>query len=281
MSSSHVFTHELENGKVLHGIADLPELPGLRPTVVICHGFKGFMEWGFFPYLAQLLAERGLVAIRFNFTGSGMEPGDELVTNPLAFRNATFSQDLAELQSMLEAVSDYLLPDEVDPKRMGLFGHSRGAGTALLAAASEPWRSRLRALVTWAGVSTFDRLNEAEKQYWRERGEVPLVNARTGQELTIDVNVLRDLETHGPQLDPVSAAGTREAPWLLVHGDNDETVPVDEARLLAETAAPPSDLLVIEDASHTFGAQQPFAGPTPQLVRALNATQHWFRRYLA
>jgi pimeloyl-ACP methyl ester carboxylesterase len=141
-------------------------------------------------------------------------------------------------------------------------------------------RTRLRALVTWAGVSTFDRLNESEKEYWREKGEIPLVNARTGQELTIDVNVLRDLETHGSELDLVSAAGAREAPWLIVHGDQDETVPVAEARLLAEEAAAPSELLVIEGANHTFGAQHPFAGPTPQLVQALNATQRWFRRYL-
>jgi dienelactone hydrolase len=281
MSPTQSFTHELENGKSLHGIADLPEQSGPRPTVVICHGFKGFMEWGFFPCLAQLLAERGMVAIRFNFTGSGMEPGDELVTKPLAFRNATFSQDLAELQSLLEAVSDHLLPEQIDPARLGLFGHSRGGGTALLAAAREPWRSRLRALVTWAGVSTFDRLDEAEKEYWREKGEVPVVNARTGQELTIDVNVLRDLETHGPELNLVSAAGAREAPWLMVHGDKDETVPVDEARLLAKEAVSPSELQIIEGGSHTFGAQHPFAGPTPQLVQALNATQRWFREHLA
>ncbi|MGB5880008.1 MAG: alpha/beta fold hydrolase [Thermoanaerobaculia bacterium] len=281
MSPSQSFTHELDNGKSLHGIVDLPEQSGPRPTVVICHGFKGFLEWGFFPYLAQLLAERGLVAIRFNLTGSGMEPGEELVTRPLDFRNATFSQDLAELQSLLEAVSDHLLPDRIDPDRLGLFGHSRGGGTALLAASRDPWKSRLRALVTWAGVSTFDRLNEAEKQYWRERGEVPVVNARTGQELMIDVNVLRDLETHGPELDLVSAGGAREAPWLTVHGDEDETVPVDEARLLATEAAPPSELVVIEGGNHTFGAQHPFAGPTPDLVQALNATQRWFRKHLA
>jgi dienelactone hydrolase len=280
MSPSQSFTHELDNGKSLHGIVDLPEQSGPRPTVVICHGFKGFMEWGFFPYLAQLLAERGLVAIRFNLTGSGMEPGEELVTRPLDFRNATFSQDLAELQSLLEAVSDHLLPDRIEPDRLGLFGHSRGGGTALLAASRDPWKSRLRALVTWAGVSTFDRLNEAEKQYWRERGEVPVVNARTGQELMIDVNVLRDLEAHPDELDLVRAGEAREAPWLIVHGDDDETVPVDEARLLAKEAGSPCELVVVDGGSHTFGAQHPFAGPTPQLIEALNATQRWFRRHL-
>lgn len=280
MSSTRSFEHALANGKIIHGIIDLPEKPGPRPTVVICHGFKGFMEWGFFPYLAHLLAERGFVAVRFNLTGSGMEPGEELVTKPLDFRNATFSQDIAELQSLLEAVSTNLEPDRIDPARLGLLGHSRGGGTALLAASREPWRSRLEALVTWAGVSSFDRLSEDEKQYWREKGEVPVVNARTGQELAIDVQVLRDLETHGADLDPLRAAATLAAPWLIVHGNNDETVPVDEARLLADKAPPPSELLIVEGGSHTFGAQHPFAGPTPQLIEALNGTQRWFRRHL-
>ena len=75
MSETVPFT--LDTGSsLLHGLADLPDLPGERPAVVICHGFKGFMEWGFFPHLATLLAERGYVAIRFNLSSTGMLPGD-------------------------------------------------------------------------------------------------------------------------------------------------------------------------------------------------------------
>ena len=91
------FEIALDAGRSLSGILDLPSLPGPRPTVLICHGFKGFMEWGFFPYLAALLAERGFVAVRFNFSGSGMQAGDELVTDTEAFGTATHSKDLAEL----------------------------------------------------------------------------------------------------------------------------------------------------------------------------------------
>lgn len=57
MSETVPFTVEA-GAATLHGIADLPDLPGERPAVVICHGFKGFMEWEFFPYVASLLAER-------------------------------------------------------------------------------------------------------------------------------------------------------------------------------------------------------------------------------
>src|SRR5262245_29396147 len=73
VSETVPFTVEA-GGTTLHGIADLPDLPGERPAVVVCHGFKGFMEWGFFPYVASLLAERGFAAVRFNLSGAGMRP---------------------------------------------------------------------------------------------------------------------------------------------------------------------------------------------------------------
>src|SRR6185295_3101659 len=151
----------------LHGIADLPDLPGERPAVVICHGFKGFMEWGFFPYVASLLAGRGFVAVRFNLSGAGMRPGDEMVTDLGAFRENTYSRELADLLAVLAALGETIAPGRVDRRRLGLFGHSRGGGDALLAAARPPWRERVRALVTWASIADVDRFTSEQKEEWR------------------------------------------------------------------------------------------------------------------
>jgi pimeloyl-ACP methyl ester carboxylesterase len=238
------------------------------------------MEWGFFPALAELLSKRGFTVVRFNFTGNGMQPGDELVTDLEAFQTATFSQDLEDLLSLLSALGVSVAEGLVDIERLGLFGHSRGGGTAILAAAQPDWVHRLGALVTWSAVSTFDRLDDATKLVWRQKGSTPMVNARTGQELFLDRIVLDDLEAHRVELNILAAANRRLAPWLLVHGENDETVPVVEARTLAEDAAGNGVLLEIPEATHTFGATHPFLGPTPQLVEALNATQSWFREEL-
>src|SRR4051794_7373602 len=191
---------------LLHGLADLPEEPGERPTVVICHGFKGFMEWGFFPALAALLAERGYVAVRFNLSGTGMQPGDELVTTPAAFRENTYSRELAELLAVLDATGASIAPGRVDRGRIGLFGHSRGGGAALLAAASPAWRDRLRALVTWAAISDVDRFTPMMKEEWRRSGELPVANARTGQQLALGAGMLAEVEERAPELDLLVAA---------------------------------------------------------------------------
>ncbi|HEX9940711.1 MAG TPA: alpha/beta hydrolase [Thermoanaerobaculia bacterium] len=279
MSETVPFT--LETGAAtLHGVVDLPDAPGERPAVVICHGFKGFMEWGFFPHLATLLAERGFVAVRFNLSGAGMRPGDELVTDPDAFRENTYSRELADLLAVLAATGETLAPGRVDRGRLGLFGHSRGGGAALLASAHPPWQEQVRALVTWAAISNVDRFTPGQKEEWRRQGELPVVNARTGQRLALGLGLLADVEERRAELDLLAAARERRAPWLIVHGANDESVPVEEAHRLAGAAAGEKELLVIPEASHTFGSRHPFACPTPQLVQALNATQRWFRSHL-
>jgi len=266
----------------LHGLVDLPAKPGPRPAVVVCHGFKGFMEWGFFPYLAALLADRGFTVVRFNLWGSGLRPGEDRVSDTVAFRADTHGRELADLLAIMEATADGgIAQGRVDPARLGLFGHSRGGGNAILAAARPEWRGRVGALATWAAVATFDRYNPEQKAAWRQGGELPVVNARTGQELAMGVELLDELEADAGELDVLAAASRVAAPWLIVHGEADETVAVEDAHRLDQAAAPRHEMLLIPEAGHTLGARHPFAGPTPHLIQALNATQRWFRRHLA
>jgi dienelactone hydrolase len=283
MIDSVPFVLETPAGRSVDGFVDFPDEPGERPTVVICHGFKGFMEWAFFPYLAELLARRGFTAVRFNFSGSGVRPGEDRVSDLAAFRGATFTRDQEDLDAVLAAVGREVAPGRVDRGRLGLVGHSRGGGAAILATGKPPWRDELGALVTWASVATFERFSQAERRAWRERGETVVVNSRTGQQLPMGVEVLDDLEANREALDVGAAAGRVRAPWLIVHGTGDESVPAREgSELLAAAGAEPGrrELLEVPGAGHTFGAVHPFAGPTPALTQTLNATQAWFRKHL-
>lgn len=281
MAEARPVSIDVAGGRALDGVLHLPDRAGRRPLVVICHGFKGFMDWGFFPYLAELLSERGFAALRFNLTSSGMRPGGELVSDVAAFRDTTLSQDLDELAAVLGHAADGLDCERIDPDRIGLFGHSRGGGTAILAAATSPWRERLGALVTWAALSTFDRYDAAQKAAWRRHGEMPVVNARTGQELALGRRVLEDFEARRDALDVGAAAERVAAPWLLVHGEDDETVPVAETDVLVAATGGRAERLRIPGGTHTFNVDHPFNGPSRELVRAMNATQSWFRRQLA
>ena len=280
--NEQTFTLETPSGRPVHGIVDLPEAAGPRPTVVIAHGFKGFLEWGFFPHLAELLRCRGFVVVRFNFWGTGMKPGDALVTDLDAFRANTFTADLEDLETVLTALTqEKLAAGHIDPKTLGLIGHSRGGGAVLLAAAKTPWNEAVRGLVTWNSIGRIDYVAPDRRESWKREGELEVINGRTGQRLMLGPELLAEIETLPPELDLHAAAARRTTPWLQLHGEKDEAIPLSEAEAMAQAATGSHQFQVIEGGSHTFGARHPFAGPTPHLIEALNATQRWFRRHLA
>jgi pimeloyl-ACP methyl ester carboxylesterase len=243
--------------------------------VVVVHGFKGFKDWGFFPFVCDALAGAGHAVVSFNFSRNGVGSDDESFTDLDRFATNTLSLEQEELASVLtEVLEGDLVPRR--PRRVGLLGHSRGGGQAVLAAAAEP---RLAALVTWAAVSTFDRWSEETREEWRRDGRMWVLNQRTGQQMPLDVGLLEDFERNRERLDVPSAAARVKAPWLIVHGDQDLTVPPREASDLAR-AAPQARLTYVEGAGHTFEARHPFEGASAELRRAVDATLAHFERHL-
>ncbi len=281
MATVRTFPFELTgaDGGPLRGDVRSQDLTEARPAVVICHGFKGFKDWGFFPHVAARLAHAGITSISFNFSGSGVGPDGESFSEPERFSGATASGDLEDLRTVWGAIrGGDLMPELVPPTAMGIFGHSRGGATALLHAAAH---ADCRAVVTWAAISSYFRWGAETVKCWRERGSLDIVNQRTGEVLPLGVGYLDDLDAHVDRLDPVAAAGRVRAAWLIVHGKVDETVKVEEAkRLHAAARTAPADLVIIDGGGHTLGARHPWAGPTPQLDRGMEHTVDWFVRYL-
>jgi len=248
-----------------------------RPAVVIVHGFKGFKDWGMFPPLSDRLARAGFVAVSFNLSGAGVDRAGNFVF-PERFGHDTFSIEIEDLQSVINALTAGSL-EAAPPSSIGLLGHSRGGGVAVLETARD---DRIAALVTWAAISTVHRWPAEEVAEWRKAGRHDVVNSRTGDVLPLYTDVLDDNETNAERLDILGAAGLITVPWLLVHGEDDEAVALEEGqRLAAVVRHPASRHEWIAGGAHTFGARQPWAGTTPELERAFAASVAWFARYLS
>jgi len=242
-----------------------------RPAVLVLHGFKGFKDWGMFPPLSQRLAQAGFIAVSPNLSGSGVDDEGDF-SLPERFGHNTFSAELEDVRRVIDALMAGQLGVPT-PSTLGLVGHSRGGGIAVLQAARDP---RVRALVTWAAISRVERWPSAQQSSWRAAGKTDIQNARTGQVLPLYTDVLDDVEQNASALD-IEAAGRRiRIPWLVIHGTDDESVPFAEAeRLKAASARPDTRLLPIQGGGHTFGAVHPWRATTPELSTVFDATLAW------
>lgn len=244
-------------------------------TILLCHGFKGFKDWGFFPVIAERLAQAGFAAVSFNFSGSGIGEDGQTFSEPERFGHATYSNHLKDLDIVLGALREGQLG--FHPSAVGLLGHSMGGGIAALRAAADP---AVTALVTWAATARFGRLWRSDQvPEWRRTGRLDVRNQRTGEILPLYTDMLDDWERNRATLDVMRVAERVRVPWLVVHGSADESVPATDAQDLVE-AAPAARALLVEDAGHTFGISHPWRGTTPAFDRVRDATVEWCARHL-
>lgn len=242
-------------------------------SVIICHGFKGFAHWAFFPYLARTLAQDGINAITFDFSGSGIGPDRESFNQPEAFANNTFSRELEDL----ELLEDYARRKNWINGKFGLFGHSRGGGMAILFTAAAD--SNVNSLVTWSAISYPNRWSPDDTIAWRRRGSTDITNSRTGQVMRLETDLLDDVELHGKtKLNIEGAAAKIKVPWLIVHGTNDDTVPSSEAEHLHSLSKGVSTLRLINGANHGFEARHPLNEVPPALEKVVLETVKFFVR---
>jgi len=224
------------------------------------------------------VAQAGLTTVSFNFSGSGVV--GETFSEPERFAHATHTGDVSDAATIAQALRDGGLPPPLAPiQRFGVFGHSRGGGTAILFAADEP---AVAAVVTWAAIDTVDRWSDEVVAQWRRHGQIEIVNARTGEVLPLYTDLLEDIDRHGEDRLNIQAAARRlDAPWLIVHGEADESVPVASAhKLHAASRQETTELLVVPGGSHGLGGKHPWAGSTPQLDQAMERTVYWFTKNL-
>jgi len=266
------FDLEGAHGRTIRGEVRL--VPGAKAAVVLVHGFKGFARFAFFPFLADKLAAAGISAVSFNFSGSGIGEDMETFTDAEAFEENTYTRELHDLGIVLAHAGQ----QKWLGAHHGLWGHSRGGGIAILRAARD---AHIHALATWSAISTVKRWPTDIAQEWRERGYWEVSNSRTGQTFRLRTPVLDEATEHGDgMLDIGKAAESLLCPWLIVHGDADETVQIGEGERLASAAGTNAEFLRIAGATHTFNVAHGMTSPSPQLIEATDRTVRFFTERL-
>jgi len=249
-----------------------------QPIVVFVHGFKGFKDWGHFGRLAEFFANQGAVFIKLNLSHNGVVVGGTGDLEELeAFGNNNFSLELDDLGQLLDALhtpgATPLPAAQLDLHRLYLVGHSRGGALVLLKTAEDP---RVAAVATWAAVADlYPRWPAEVVEKWQHDGVLYVPNLRTGQQLPMYYQIAENFFANRARFDlPALMPGLRQ-PVLLVHGDQDETVPLAAMHQL-HAGQPTAEVLVVPGAGHMFGGAHPWSGsalpPPAQLIAERTAS---------
>lgn len=214
------------------------ELPAgeIRAFALFAHCFTCSKNAVAASRISRALTDSGIAVLRFDFTGLGQSDGD--------FANTNFSSNVEDVVR----AAHYLRENYRAPSI--LIGHSLG-GAAVLAAAGRI--SGIAAVVTIGapadphnivqllgdGLAAIERDGEAEVDLG-------------GRPFRIQRQFLRDLEMQ-PQRERIASLG---AALLVIHSPEDETVSIDNARLIFDEARHPKSFVAIDGANHLLTDRQ-------------------------
>jgi dienelactone hydrolase len=232
--------------------------------------------------IAEAFADAGFAFVKFNFSHSGATVAlPEEFADPEAYGLNSYTKELHDLETVLNWVSNPAnsFATDFDATRIGLVGHSRGGGIALLKAGED---SRVKAVTTWASVAEcktpWGGWSDEKLQEWKDTGVEYITNGRTGQILPLYYTLHEDFLQNRERLDIEKAVRSLQIPMLIVHGTADTSVPVKKARLLASWN--PEAETFFPDTDHVFGRRHPWTEIYfPEATNAVVArTIEFFRR---
>ncbi len=230
---------------------DASGVPGAGPrlAVVICHGHGGDKS----PHLNLVrgFREAGIPLLLFDFRNHADSDG------------ALTSIGYYERYDVLGAV-DWLAARGYG--RIGLYGFSMGAATALAAAPLSPH------IACVVADSPFAHLRPVLTGVVQRRLRVRVLDRLMAE--TIWRLVEHRLRCRLSDADPLCAVRQfGERPLLLIHGTRDEFIPAWQARALLAAASGPAELWLVDGAEHTAIDRQ-----RPSEYRA--RVMEFFARYL-
>jgi dienelactone hydrolase len=187
-----------------------PDAPaGALPLIVLPHGGPmGRDRWSY-SFLQQFLVSRGYAVLQMNFRGSG---GYGSAWSEAAHQGWGGLPYDDVIDGVRWAVSSGI----ADPARIGIVGSGFGGYTALLGAVREG--SLFRCAVSIGGISDLGLLTRQQRTYY----EGGIAREQIGTD-----------ETKLEAASPLRHTADLKVPVLLIHGELDTRISVDQSRAMA------------------------------------------------
>lgn len=231
---------ENSHGDQLCGILSNPSGDTERPMIILCHGFTTSKDGRTNTLLEELLNKNSISTFRFDFFGHGESEG--------TFEEVTISEAVDDAQRALSFLR------HLGFSLFGLLGSSFGGIVSILTASKS---DEFDVLALKSPVSDYLGLLIAQNQSikidkWKKKGSIPITGA-DGQSLRLNYSFYEDAE----RIRGYEAVKNIKIPTLIVHGDKDVTVPLEQSKISASLMSH-CRLEIIRGADHIYSQPRHF-----------------------
>jgi dipeptidyl aminopeptidase/acylaminoacyl peptidase len=204
-------TYKARDGLELEGYLSLPKNYADKPiaTIILPHGGPMSQDGKGFDSFSSFMVNRGYAVFQPNFRGSSGYGHDFMMM-------AVGGMGLAMQDDLEDAVKFLVDKKFTDRKRVCIVGGSYGGYAALMGATKTP--DLFQCAISFAGISDINKLRN-EARYFVNRNVIR-------EQLGNDSKQLR-------ATSPARLAKQVNIPILLIHGDDDTVVPVNQSRVMA------------------------------------------------
>jgi len=248
------------------------------PLVIIANGHNGFYNYGMFPYIQQSLLQSGISSYSFNYSHGGVVGDGDYFTELEMYEKNCIRLEKEDILCVVEnSVTDQFAAHT----QTFLFTHSLGGAPTIFAAKElEHSAFHLTGIILVSSVKTLDFWGKAMIDKWQETGVYLKRNNRTNQDLPLGKEFLEEVLNCDNEWSIEKAIKQLRTPILIVHGEKDEAVPMENGQSLFDWSKnnnPHNKLEIIPGATHTFNTKHPFAGPTSELEKLIAVSLAWIK----
>jgi pimeloyl-ACP methyl ester carboxylesterase len=249
----------------------------VSPLAIIINGHNGFYNYGMFPHIQQKLYDQGISSYSFNFSHGGVIGDADTFEDLEKYEQNCMRLETEDLLCVLQNSKK----EFNDHSKIFLFAHSLGGVPTIFGAIKAIQENiKIDGLILVSTVKTLDFWPAAMLKEWATAGVYFKKNNRTKQELPQGFEFLQEILTCETHWNMKHAIQSLDIPILIMHGANDEAVPVNHAEDLfswIKDSNNNAQLKIIPDATHTFNTKHPFENTSKELEELLRTTIDWIK----
>ncbi len=248
------------------------------PIVVIVNGHNGFYNYGMFPHIQSILLKNGISCFSFNFSHGGVISGQDTFEELDKYEKNCMRLEVKDTITVLQNVTNF--SSNAHPSIL-ILAHSLGGVPAVFSTTQATRENiSISGLILLSCVQQLNFWPSEMMNKWEKDKVYYQLNNRTKQLLPHGEEFLSEILSSEESWNVKKEIRKIKCPVLIIHGGQDESVPVEHAHALFEALQKNNTaayIKIIQSATHTYNTRHPFEGSSVQLDEMLREVMNFIK----